>query len=94
MGTSYTVNSYSTSGGRVERLRSGRHLPWLRRFYDTYERSTYWSLIGSEDTRAYHKPGRALCFLKGDDSWCVFVGASREAELTAVASELSLRWNG
>jgi hypothetical protein len=54
-----------------------------------------WSFIGEVNRmRAYQKPGRALCFLKWEVSWRVFAGASSEAELAAVASELSLHWDG
>jgi pimeloyl-ACP methyl ester carboxylesterase len=53
-----------------------------------------WSFVGElNQMRAYHKPGRAVCFDKeGDDFWRVYVGASSEAELAAVASDLSLQW--
>jgi pimeloyl-ACP methyl ester carboxylesterase len=53
-----------------------------------------WSFVGElNQMRAYHKPGRTVCFAKeGDDSGRLYVGASNEAELAAVASDLSLQW--
>jgi hypothetical protein len=53
-----------------------------------------WSFVGElNQMRAYHKPGRAVCLDKdGDDFWRVYVGASSEAELAAVANDLRLQW--
>lgn len=54
-----------------------------------------WSFVGEVNRmRAYSQPGRALCFVKWDDSWRVFLGAHSESDRTAVASDLSLRWDG
>jgi hypothetical protein len=63
--------------------------PGLRKLLDRD-----WSFVGEVNRmRAYHKPGRALCFLRWDDSWRVFAAASTEPELAAMASELNLRWD-
>lgn len=53
-----------------------------------------WSFVGElHSMRAYHKPGRVVCFVKDwNGSGRVFVGVSREADLAAVAHELSLLW--
>jgi pimeloyl-ACP methyl ester carboxylesterase len=57
-----------------------------------------WSFIGEQHRmrdrmRAYRKPGRVVCFeKKWDGSGQVYVGASSQAELAAVARELSLQW--
>ncbi len=53
-----------------------------------------WSFVGElHGMRFYHKPGRVIGFEReGDDFAQVYVGASREAELAAVARDLSLEW--
>ena len=43
--------------------------------------------------RFYHKPGRVIGIEReGDDSGRVYVGTSTEAELAAIARDLSLQW--
>ena len=54
-----------------------------------------WAYIGEVNRmRAYHKPGRAVCVLKWDGSWCAFAGASTQSLLTEIGNELGLCWNG
>jgi len=76
-------------GGAMRYCNTARVHAGLRKVLDRD-----WSFIGElNQMRAYHKPGRAVCFDTGvDGSWRVYVGASSEAELAAVASDLSLRW--
>lgn len=53
-----------------------------------------WSFVGEVNhMRAYRKNGQALCFLKWETDWRVFVGCRTEAELAAVARELGLQWD-
>jgi pimeloyl-ACP methyl ester carboxylesterase len=50
-----------------------------------------WSFVGElSGMRAYHKPGRAVCFDTEDN---LYGGASSEDEWAALATELSLRWD-
>jgi len=53
-----------------------------------------WSFVGElHQMRAYYRPGRVICFEKEwDGSGRVYAGASSEAELAAVAQDLSLQW--
>jgi pimeloyl-ACP methyl ester carboxylesterase len=53
-----------------------------------------WSFVGElNQMRFYHKPGRVIGFEReGDDFAHVYVGVSSEAELAAVARDLSLQW--
>jgi pimeloyl-ACP methyl ester carboxylesterase len=53
-----------------------------------------WLFVGElHGMRFYHKPGRVIGFEReGDDFAHVYVGASSEAELAAVARDLSLQW--
>lgn len=54
-----------------------------------------WSFVGEvNEMRAYNKPGQAVCLLKWDSAWRVFVGVTGASELDALASELNLRWDG
>jgi hypothetical protein len=53
-----------------------------------------WSFVGEvNQMRAYDRPGKAVCFLKWEDSFRVFAGAARTVDLDAIARELGLRWD-
>jgi pimeloyl-ACP methyl ester carboxylesterase len=77
-------------GGAMPNCASAQVRAGLRKVLDRG-----WSFVGEfYQMRAYHKPGRVICFEKeGDDSRRVYVGAKSEAELSAVASDLSLHWD-
>ena len=50
-----------------------------------------WSFVGEvNEMRAYNKPGRAVCFVRWDDSWRLFVGARTMRDLKAIAEEFDL----
>ena len=42
--------------------------------------------------RAYGRPGQAICFLRWEDSWRIFAGASAQRHFVAIATELGVRW--
>jgi hypothetical protein len=52
-----------------------------------------WSFVGEVNgMQAYNQPGRALCYLKWEDDWRIFVGSSTLADLNTVATELGVVW--
>jgi len=53
-----------------------------------------WSFVGEVNgMRAYNKSGAVICFVKWEnDEWRVFAGATDEAGLNAIASELGVCW--
>jgi hypothetical protein len=52
-----------------------------------------WSFVGEVNgLRAYTRPGMAICFLKWEDCWRIFAGASSEAGMHAIAAELRVAW--
>jgi pimeloyl-ACP methyl ester carboxylesterase len=72
-------------GGAMPYSGTGRVRAGLRKVLDRD-----WLFVGElGGMRAYHKPGRAVCF---DEEGNVFAGAGSEAEWAAVAADLSLRW--
>lgn len=53
-----------------------------------------WSFAGEvNDMRAYNQPGKAACFLKWQDDWRVFAGASTALHLDEMAADLVVRWD-
>src|SRR5205823_244383 len=52
-----------------------------------------WPFVGEvNQMRAYGRPGQAICFLRWEDSWRIFAGASTQRRFVAIATELGLRW--
>jgi hypothetical protein len=52
-----------------------------------------WPFVGEVNrTRAYGRPGQAICFLRWEDSWRIFAEASTRRHFVAIATELGLRW--
>jgi hypothetical protein len=53
---------------------------------------TNWTFVGEvAGMKAFNKPGRVVCFLEEEDRR-IFAGATSEAGLDAIASELGVRW--
>ena len=52
-----------------------------------------WPFVGEVNRmRAYGRPGQAICFLRWEDSWRIFAGASTQRHFVAIATELGVRW--
>ena len=53
-----------------------------------------WMSIGEVNKMwAYRKRGRAVCYVRwGKDGWRIFVGATSEANVKAVARDLGVKW--
>lgn len=53
-----------------------------------------WRFVGEvNQMHAYCRPGDALCFVKWDDSWRIFVGSTTKSGLQQVASDLQISWD-
>jgi hypothetical protein len=75
-------------GGAMPYGRSAKVKPALKRVLDRT-----WSFMGEVNRmRAYYKNGNALCFLKWEPDWVVFVGAQSDESLAVIAEELHLQW--
>lgn len=52
-----------------------------------------WSFVGEVNgLRAYSRTGKAICFLRWEDEWRIFAGATSEEGMRAIAADLGVTW--
>jgi hypothetical protein len=57
------------------------------------ELDRHWPFVGEVDgLRAYSRAGKAVCFLRWEDEWRIFAGATSEEGMNAIAADLGVTW--